>query len=50
MDYKDREELKKRIEIDLVLLIKYSWNIDIINKLEDILTKLQELNLEGYDD
>lgn len=50
MNIKNREHLKKRIEIDLELLISESWSIEVVKDLKKVLNDLKEIYLEGYDD
>jgi len=50
MNYKERENLKKHIEADLKLLAEESWNMNIANKIGNVLKKLEDIQLEGYDD
>ena len=50
MDVADRENLKKKIEADLELLIAKSWNSSVIRQLESVLTILRDISLESYDD
>lgn len=50
MNYKERQYLKKKIEIDLELLAEESWQIDIQQKLYKILENLKDIYLEGYED
>jgi hypothetical protein len=50
MNYKQRENLKRKVEADLQLLIDESWLIDVEDKLKNILEELKQTTLEGYDD
>jgi hypothetical protein len=50
MDYKERRNLKARIEADLQLLADECWDSEITRKLEEVLEELQSIYLEGYDD
>jgi len=50
MNNNERENLKKKITADLELLMKESWDIDVKNKLRELLDNLEKIHLEGYDD
>lgn len=50
MDSAERENLKRKIEADMMLLYEKSWLTDVKDKLIDILRQFESVMLEGYDD
>jgi len=49
MNINERENLKSKIEADIILLIDESWSQDVKDKLQLVLNVLAPTLLEGYD-
>lgn len=50
MNNAQRENLKAKIEADLELLEKESWNVEVQENLQKVAKQLRTISLEGYDD
>ncbi len=50
MNINERENLKKKIEADLLLLAEESWDIEVSSKISLVHSNLINIDLEGYDD